>query len=490
MGRLLGARLDPGERRWRESTYVRLASPALSPRLRWIALVGGAALLVRLPLLSANAGVTPGDGPVYFQLAHSLLDGNGLEGNDYRTPGYPVAILPALLADRVLGHGEAELVLAGQNLLGILLALAVLLVGARHFGWRVGVPAGLLAAIAPVLLPIERMTYPDLLYACGLFAGAALLAEGAVRGGDRRWLAASGVAFGLSAYVKPAAQPMLIVPLLALLLSTRGARRAWIGGAVAAAAMLVTIGPWLIHNALDGRVGMNQQGGLTLFHRAFDDDGLAIPTDVPYGKAMRRVQERGPSVAHHRYWSRVWTELDGLRLTQDEAFAAMGRAARTAIRRHPGSYAVRTADDVRQTVGDLGATSPGDFEGFDYHAYLHHQLRAARVGVPPDAISWGLVQVGLVLGVAWLVVTLYGASALALPFAADERVRAAGCAFLVTWLVAAVTTALGHGALWRYSAALAPLAWLAGSAGAWLVWPELARRAGSLRRRSPTPSHR
>jgi hypothetical protein len=95
-----------------------------------------------------------------------------------------------------------------------------------------------------------------------------------------------------------------------------------------------------------------------------------------------------------------------------------------------------------------------------------------------------------VLGVAWLVVTLYGVSALALPFAADERVRAAGCAFLVTWLVAAVTTALGHGALWRYSAALAPLAWLAGSAGAWLVWPELARRAGSLRRRSPTPSHR
>ena len=458
--------------------------------MRWIALVGGAALLVRIRLLSADAIVTPGDGPVYFQLAHSLLDGNGLAGNDFRTPGYPVAIVPALLVDRVLGQGEAELVLAGQDLLGIALAVAILLVGARHFGWRVGVPAGLLAALAPVLLPIERMTYPDLLYACGLFAGAALLAEGAVRGGDRRWLAASGVAFGLSAYLKPAAQPLIVVPLLALLLSTRGARRAWIGGAVAAAAMLVTIGPWLIHNALDGRVGMNQQGGLTLFYRAFDDDGLAIPTDVPYGKVMRHVQESGPSVAHDRYWSRVWTELDRRRLTQKQAFAAMGHAARTAIRRHPGSYAINTADDIRQTVGDLGATSPGDWEGFDYHRYLHDQLRAARVGVPPDAVAWGLVQAGLVLGVAWLVVTLYGVSALALPFAADERVRAAGCAFLVTWLVAALTTALGHGSLWRYSAGLAPLAWLAGCAGAWLVWPEVARRAGSLRRRSPTPSRR
>jgi hypothetical protein len=482
----------------RESTDVRLASPPLSHALeallsgrgRWIALVGGAALLVRLRLLSADASVTPGDGPMYFQLAHSLLDGNGLAGNDYRTPGYPIAIVPALLVDRVLGQGEAELVLAGQDLLGILLALAVLLVGTRHFGLRVGVPAGLLAAIAPVLLPIERMTYPDLLYACGLFAGAALLAEGAVRGGDRRWLAASGVAFGLSAYVKPAAQPLIVVPLLALLLSTRGARRAWIGGAVAAAAMLVTIGPWLIHNALDGRVGMNEQGGLTLFYRAFDDDGLTIPTDVRYGRAMRRVQERHESVAHDRYWSLVLHELSRRGLSQDEAFDVMGDAARTAIRRHPGTYVLRSADDVRRTVGDLGSTSPGEWEGFDYHDYLHNQLRAARLGVPPDAVAWGLVQLGLVLGVAWLVVTLYGVSALALPFAADERTRAAGCAFLMTWLAAAVTTALGHGSLWRYSAGLAPLAWLGGCAGAWLVWPEVARRAGSLRRRSPTPSRR
>jgi hypothetical protein len=252
--------------------------------------------------------------------------------------------------------------------------------------------------------------------------------------------------------------------------------------------MLLVTAPWLIHNALDGRVGMNEQSGLTLFYRAFDEDGLKVPTDVPYGPLMRHVQEEGPSVAHHRYWSRVWTALDAQRLSQDEAFDAMGHAARVAIQRNPGTYLAGTAGDVRQTVGDLASTSPGDFEGFDYHGYLHGQLRAARVGVPPDFVAWGLVRIGLVLGVAWLAFTLYGAAALALPFAADERVRAAGCAFLVTWLVAAVTTALGHGALWRYSAGLAPLAWLAGLAGAWLVWPELARRAGSLRRRSPTPS--
>jgi hypothetical protein len=463
---------------------------SLSGQGRWIGLVAGAALLVRLRLLSADGGVTAGDGPVYFQLAHALLDGDGLEGNDYRTPGYPLALTPALLADRVLGRGEAELVLAGQDVLGVLLAVAILLAGARYFGLWVGVAAGLLAAISPTLLVLERMTYPDLLYGCGVFAGAVLLAEAAVRDGDRRWLAASGVAFGLTAYVKPAAQPLLVVPLLALLLSTRGARRALLGGAVAAGAMLLTMGPWLVGNALEGRVGMNQQSGLTLFYRAFDDDGLAMPTDVRHGQLMSDTLERRPSQAHDRHWEHVLEALSRNGLSQDEAFDVMGEAAATAIRRNAGTYLVETADDVRRTMGDTGSTSPGDWEGFDYHRYLEGQLASARVGVPPQAVAWAIVHAGAVLAVAWLAGTLYGLTALALPFAADARVRAAGCAFLVTWLVAAITTALGHGSLWRYSAGLAPLAWLAGSAGAVLAWSEVARRAGSRRRRSPTPSHR
>ena len=437
---------------------------------RWIALVGGLALLVRLPLLTAQGAVTAGDGPVYFTVAHSLLDGNWLQGNDYRTPGYPIALTPALLADRVLGRGEAELVLGAQNLLGILLAVAILLVGARYFRLWVGVAAGLLAAISPVLLTLERLTYPDLLYGCGLLAGAVLLAEAAVRGDDRRWLAASGIAFGLTAYVKPAAQALLIAPLLVLLLSTRNLRRAALGGAVAAAAMLLTMSPWLIHNATKGTAGMSEQSGLTLFYRAFDDDRYAVPTDVRYGPEMRRLQLRHGSRAHERLWSRTWEYLDDRRLSQPEAFEVMGDAASTAVRRHAGTYALRSADDVRRSVTDLADPSPGDWEGFDYFGDLHAKLDAARVGIPPPGVVWALVQVGLGLGVAWIVVTLGGLAALALPFAADLRVRAAGSALLVTWLVAALTTALGHGSLWRYSAGLAPLAWLGGLAGAWLVW--------------------
>ena len=441
-----------------------------------IALVGGAALLVRLPLLTANSSVTPGDGPIYFQVAHSLLDGNGLAGNDYRTPGYPIALVPALLADRVIGQGEAELVLAGQDLLGILLAIAVMLIGARHFGVKVGVPAGLLVAIAPVLLPIERMTYPDLLYACGLFAGAALLAEGVRRGGDRRWLIACGVVFGLSAWVKPAAQPLIVVPVLVMLLATRDWPRSAIGGAIAAAAMLATMAPWLVHNALDGTVGMNKQSGLTLFYRAFDD-APGDPGGCPLRKLMRQVAAEGrvsPTTL-------LVTRLDGARPPAAEPGRGLRRDGRCRPNGDPpnlGTYAVHSADDVRQTVGDLADTSPGEFEGFDYHRYLHDQLRATRVGVPPAAVAWGLVQIGLLLGVAWLAVTLTGDRASA--SVRRRRARASGRLRLSGDLaggrrhhVARPRLAVAH------LAGLAPLAWLAGCAGAWLVWAEVARKARS-----------
>ncbi|MBA3261347.1 MAG: glycosyltransferase family 39 protein [Thermoleophilaceae bacterium] len=268
---------------------------------------------MRLRLLTAEGGITPGDGPTYFTIAHSPLDGNGLAGNDYRTPGYPIAITPALLADRVLGRGEAELVLGAQDLLGVLLAVGMLLVGARYFRLWVGVAAGMLAALSPVLLTLERLTYPDLMYGCGLFAGAVLLAEAAVRGGDRRRLAASGIAFGLTAYVKPAAQALMIAPLLVLLLSTRSLRRAAIGGAVAAAVMLLTMSPWLIHNAAKGTAGMSEQSGLTLFYRAFDDDRYPRsdrcplrPPDAQAATSPRARAARAPLVGRAPLPAGTW----------------------------------------------------------------------------------------------------------------------------------------------------------------------------------------
>jgi hypothetical protein len=452
-------------------------------RGRWIALVVGLAVLVRIALLTADSWVGGGDAPVYFRIAHSLLDDQSIgTGNDFRTPGYPFAMVPALLADRLLGSGEAEMVLAGQHLLAIALAVALLLVGARYFGLWVGVAAGVLAAISPILLVLERLQYPDLLYAVLVFAAAAVLAEGAIRNGNWRWLVASGVIFGLSAWVKPSGEVFLVVPLLTLLVALRGSRRAWVGGAAAAAAMIVVMAPWLAYNAADGTVGMSKEGDVTLFYRAFDYDRYPVPTDVAYGEGMRAIQLTHHSRPGDRLWQVTWNSLGSHLKDRDEALRHMGHAARVAIRRHAGTYLVNSADDVRQTVGDLGATSPGQWERFPYYDFLNDQLQLARVDVPPTDVTWGIIKVGNWLAVAWLVVTLYGLTALVLPFTRDPTFRAAGSAFLITWLVAAVTTALSHGALWRYSANIAPVGWLAGLAGAWLVWSALAGRSWFSRR--------
>jgi hypothetical protein len=259
-----------------------------------------------------------------------------------------------------------------------------------------------------------------------------------------------------------------------LLPTTRKLRPAAIGGALAAGAMLLTMAPWLIHNATKGTVGMSEQGGLTLFYRAFDDDGYDVPTDVPYGAQMRRIQLRHDSRAHDRLWQQVADRFQRQLIPQNEYFGYMGDAARTAIRRNAGTYAIRTADDVRRSVTDLATTTPGDWEGFDYYGFLHEEVDDARVPIPPPAIDWAVIQVGKGLDLVWIVVTLGGLAALALPFAPDPRVRAAGCALLVTWLVAAVTTSLGHGSLWRYSAGLAPLLWLSSLGGLWCLWSSAA----------------
>jgi hypothetical protein len=454
---------------------------------RWIALVGGLAVLVRIGLLTANTWVSGGDAPLYFRIAHSLLDDQDLGGNDFRTPGYPIAMLPALVAQRALGGDEAEMVLAGQDLLGIALAVALLLVGARFFGLWVGVAAGVLAAISPILLVLERLQYPDLLYAVLVFAAAAVLAEGAVRKGDWRWLVASGAVFGLSAWVKPSGEVFVVVPLLTLLVALRGSRRAWVSGALAAAAMVVVMAPWLAYNAAHGTVGMSKEGDVTLFYRAFDYDRYPVPTDVRFGPGMRKIQQTHHSRPGARLWQVTWDGLGAHLNDRDEALRVMGHAARVAIRRHAGTYLVRSADDVRQTVGDLGATSPGQWEQFPYYDLLHDQLRLARVAVPPVGVTWGIIKIGNWLAVAWVVLTLYGLTALVLPFARDPTRRAAGSAFLITWLVAAVTTALSHGALWRYSANIAPVGWLAGLAGASLVWSALLARTSWFSRRGAVP---
>jgi 4-amino-4-deoxy-L-arabinose transferase-like glycosyltransferase len=461
--------------------WTATASRASGVSVTVLGLVTAVGLLVRLSLMSADSAITPGDGPVYFALAHSLVEGRGMDGNDFRTPGYPLIVAVAVLADKLVGSGEADLLLAAQDLVALLLIPGAILVGARFFGAVAGVATGLLIALSPAILMLERITYPDLVFAVALFSGAAVLAEALVRDGDRRLLVLTGVLFGASAYVKPVAQPLVLAAFLALLISTRSIRRAFAGGIVAAAAMLLVMAPWLVGGALGGSDTARDQSGITLFHRVFEDDGRPVPTDTPYGPLMRSLQLRGPSVHGDRLWARVHGALLNRRLRQDEAALVMRKAAIKAIRRDVPAYLIGTADDLRQSVRDLAASRPEGSTEFAFQDRLRAEFRRARIAFPPRGITWAAVQLGLILSTLWLVVSLHGAAGLLLPFASDLKVRAAGAAFLTTWLIVALSTSFTHGALWRYSAGLAPLGWLAGSAGAVLLASAVRGRMRSLR---------
>jgi 4-amino-4-deoxy-L-arabinose transferase-like glycosyltransferase len=452
------------------------AQPFAAVGRHWLLLIVVLALVVRLPLLLADGQITPGDGPRYFQLAHRFVDGAGLPGDDFRPPGYPIAITPFVLIGRALGEGEADLLLAFQDLLGIALVLTILAVGTRFFGAPVGVGAALLAALSPVLVPLERATGPDLMFGVAVLVGAALVAEAAIRRVDLRLLVLAGISFGIAAYLKPAGQALVAAPLVALLFSTQGVRRALLGGCVATAVMLLTLSPWLIRNAVHGTAGMSGQGGLTLYHRAFEDDKYPVPRDARYGPLLRRLQVRYPSKPPLRLYGRSFTALRSRGLSASQAIDVQRQVALTAIRRHLSTYVLHTVGDLGQTVGDLGRFSRDPLDGYAPREHLRTDLDAVRTDLVPTGFSWAVLHVGGVLSVLWLILTVHGLAALALPFSRNGNTRIAGIVLLITWLAVALPTALTHGALWRYSAALAPLTWLLGSGGVFVAWSLLRQR--------------
>ena len=260
-----------------------------------------AALLVRLPLLTR----TPASRQAMARSTSSSRTRcstakRPCEENEYLRPGYPVAILPALLAERVLGHGEAREVGAGEP--GTCSGACT--------RWRCCSSARAIldggSACGPACSRRSRRCSCDEDQTPPLrpVRGGALLAAKARFAAGTGAGCASGVAFGLSAYVKPAAQPMYRAAVALLLSTARGAPRPGSGQAARRRRECGTDRPLADSQRARRRpVGIKPQGGLTLFYRAFiGRPGECERTCMRQGDAV----ERGPSVAHHRCSSRVW----------------------------------------------------------------------------------------------------------------------------------------------------------------------------------------
>jgi 4-amino-4-deoxy-L-arabinose transferase-like glycosyltransferase len=445
----------------------------------WALVVGGLALLVRLPFLFGEHNVPPeSDNEYYLYLADGLLQGDGFRDQHFWTPGYPAFLaLLHLLPGRV-----EDAATIAQHLLGAALTVAILVAGWRYFGKAAALVAATFAAVTPVMVVHEHTILPDFVFGLLLLVGALTLAEAVRRRPvDLRLLVVTGVVFGAATWVKPAGQFLFAAAPLALLFATRNARQVLTGSAIVAVALLVTISPWLVRNTVKfGFPSMSNQGGRTLFFRVFDVDRMPIPLDQkhgPFAEAVRQGIAGQPDekLTYHFHYDLI-DERDA---TEEEATRAAQRLALVAIGRHPWRYSRGTWREVKRSVADL--THP---VGSRYENTEVLLLEVDRTRPPfPKAATTAAWDGARVLTNLWWLLSLHTAAGLLTLLAGTKKTRNAAAALWSVWVAVAIGTAMAHGALWRYSIQLAPITFLLSSAGivilASSVWRRLASQRGT-----------
>ncbi|HJQ24411.1 MAG TPA: glycosyltransferase family 39 protein [Blastocatellia bacterium] len=289
-------------------------------------------------------GLTAG----YDHRAVDIVEGGGLLG-PYRkpwqtewlsqAPGYSI-YLSAIYRTAGRDFFAVQLV---QNGLTAMAPVLLFLIAARLFGWRVGVVAGLLAAVSHHLAHISNFILPDALCALPLLAAFYVLSSA------RRWrraylaYALAGLLVGLAAWLRP--QLMLLGPFLVLMLALVGkprlpaAKRALITAAVA----LLTIAPITIKNYLVYHefVPINIGVGIVMWEGIADYSGDrfgAVATDDAV--ALQEAE-----LYNEPRYAGSWTTPDGITRDRDRV-----RRSLAVIREHPLWYAGAMFDRCRGMV--------------------------------------------------------------------------------------------------------------------------------------------
>ena len=447
----------------------------------WLLLLGGLALAVRLPLIAVSGKVTyAGDTAEYLQLADGLTHGHF--NTDYRMPGYPlfIEVVGALPGSR------AAAVVTVQHLIGVGVVLALFGLGSRWFGRPAGVAAALLAAVTPVMLGLEHTLQPDFLFGACVFAGAALLVLGTAPERTNHWLVvAAGVAFAAGTYVKPVGVAVVLGVAIGLWAGTRSLREAAVGTGLVVAALGVLLVPWVVRNQVEyGDLTLSTQGGQTLFKRVFDLDRRDIPTDTADGRLVARIQRQqrrtDPSSELNNF---VSGELQRRGYSADEAVAIERRVAVSAIRHDPLAYLAATPGHVSKFLTDLESFTYKDATGGENSSGFDPNDRSAPVRAAIKlwfAIAKTLTEV-------WWLLSLHVLAGLLLLLSPYRRARVAAGVLAGLWASIALATALSHGGLRRYSAQMAPEAWLLGAAGAVLVAMALVGAVRAMRAEAVEP---
>jgi 4-amino-4-deoxy-L-arabinose transferase-like glycosyltransferase len=434
----------------------------------WVLLIAGIALAVRLPLIAVSGSVSyAGDTAEYMQLADQITRGHF--ATDYRMPGYPlfIAFVDLLPGDR------AGAVVTIQHLIGVAVVAAIVYFGSRWLGRAAAVTAGLLAAITPVMLGLEHMLQPDFLFATWMLAGSILLVLAlSPPRPSVSLLLATAAALAAATYVKPVGAAAIAGVVLGALAGTRSLRQTALAGAVVAGMMALLLVPWAARNEIaHGHFTLSTQGGQTLFKRVFDVDRRPIPTSTADGRLVARLKsEKARRRDHRELNSYVSEELQRHGYSPDGAVAVERRVAVTAIEDAPFAYLAATPARVSDFLTDLNSFSYGDATGGENTSGFDPSEKPAPLRLAIQV--W--FGVGKALSEAWWILSLHVVAGLLILLSWKRRTRVAAAVMASLWLSIALATALSHGGLRRYSAQMAPEAWLLGAAGATLVVGALA----------------
>lgn len=278
----------------------------------------------------------------YLTLARNLTAGRGFvydspEREHFgRAPVYPLFLAAILGAAGDTGlHEQAPApVKAAQAVVGALTVLLIAAIARRAAGERAGVIAAWIAAFYPPLVFIGGYVLSEALFAAIALASVLILGrivdqasapkrgthparEGGKAGGTSIALAAGALA-GLAALTRPV---MLVFIALAVmhLVRRRAALASWF-----AAAALVVIAPWTLHNlrAHDRFILIASEGGVTFWtgnHPLARGEG-DMAANPPLKLANRELRLRHPG------------------LTPEQLEPVYYREALAAIREHPGRW--------------------------------------------------------------------------------------------------------------------------------------------------------
>lgn len=366
-------------------------------RVGLLALVAILLLGLGLRLNEAWDGRAPVyDAAAYAAIAANLGDGDGFtvgpratQPSSNYSPGLPLFVAGLY---KVTGGEHERLARVVLAVIGTLSVLFAYLIGRRlvsYAGYRrlnssIVWPAlvgALVVAIYPALLEYQGMLMSEPL-AATLLSGGVLAALWAWDGGLWRWLL-PGALFGALALTRP--EYLGVAVLISLVIALRRWRGGWRASLLPAAvfllAVLVTIVPWTIRNAvaLDRFVPISTGGGQVLFA------GTYLPSDGDPEKVGTEVVAENPD---------LFSPQDARRLRLEQILA------RLAADRYPGMETDKALSKMgKEQLWDDLSEEPADYGGFvaaKVWRIWGHGPRDVMHEPVWEVVHWLLVAFGLV----------------------------------------------------------------------------------------------